>query len=219
RTFYYPNWAESFYRPLPATNIQGVGFPEGFKVIFAGNLGEAQSLETIVAAAGRLKGKAADIHWIMVGYGRRCDWMQQQVQRLGLERQVHFPGRFPAAAMPEFFAHADALLVTLKSDDVFAQTIPSKVQSYMACAKPVLAALNGEGARVIEEAAGIAVAAENDHALAEAVLELYHMPAEQRLAMGNRGRDYYNRCFERNMLVKKLEQWMVEVKEEGLCES
>jgi len=219
RTLYYPNWAESFYRPLPATGIQDVSLPEGFKVMFAGNLGEAQSLETIVAAADRLKGEP-DIYWIMVGDGRRRDWMQQEVRRLELEDRVHFPGSFDAERMPEFFAHADALLVTLKSDEVFAQTIPSKVQSYMACAKPLLASLNGEGARVIEDAgAGIAVAAEDDHALAEAVLELYHMSPEQRLSMGNRGREYYNRCFERDMLVGKLEQWMCEVQEEGLCES
>jgi len=122
--------------------------------------------------------------------------------------------------MPEVFAHSDALLVTLKSDEVFAHTIPSKVQSYMACGKPVLAALNGEGARVIEEAgAGIAVEAGDDKHLAEAVLKLYHMPVEQRRAMGDKGRDYYDKHFEREMLVARLEQWMRDVAEEGLCES
>jgi len=218
RTLYYPNWAESFYRPLPAKDIQDVSLPEGFKVMFAGNMGEAQSLETIVAAADRLKGEP-DIQWVMIGDGRRCDWMQEEVQRLGLEGHVHFLGRFPAEAMPEFFAHADALLVTLKSDEVFAHTIPSKVQSYMACARPVLAALNGEGARVIEDAgAGLAVAAEDDESLAEAVLELYHMPVEKRQAMGMRGRQYYDRHFERDMLVERLEQWMCEVAKEAACE-
>jgi len=196
-----------------------VSLPEGFKVIFAGNMGEAQSLETIVAAADRLKDEM-NIQWVMVGDGRRCDWMQREVQRLGLESHVHFLGRFPAEAMPEFFAHADALLVTLKSDEVFAQTIPSKVQSYMASCKPVLAALNGEGARVIEDAgAGLAVAAEDDESLAEVVLELYHIPAEKRQAMGMRGRQYYDRHFERDMLVARLEQWMCDVTKEGLCES
>jgi len=219
RTFYYPNWAESFYRPLPSTDIQDVSIPEGFKVMFAGNMGEAQSLETIVAVADRLKGEM-DIQWVMIGDGRRCDWMKQEVQRLGLESHVHFLGRFAAEAMPVFFAHADALLVTLKSDEVFAQTIPSKVQSYMACCKPVLAALNGEGARVIEDAgAGLAVAAEDDESLAKAVLELYHMSVEKRQAMGMRGRQYYDRHFERDMLVERLEQWMREVADEATCES
>jgi len=122
--------------------------------------------------------------------------------------------------MPDFFTHADALLVTLKSDTVFAQTIPSKLQSYMACGRPVLAALDGEGARVVDDAgAGLAVAAGDDQRLAEVALELYQMSSEQRLVMGARGRDYYDRHFERDMLVGKLEQWMRELTKEGLCES
>lgn len=219
RTLYYPNWAESFYRPLPASDIQGVTLPEGFKIMFAGNLGEAQSLETIVAAADMLKDEA-DIHWVMIGDGRRRDWMQEEVKRLGLGDQVHFPGSFAAKAMPDFFAHADALLVTLKSDEVFAQTIPSKVQSYMACGRPIMAALNGEGARIIREAgAGLAVAAGDSEGLAEAVREMYRMPETERQAMGKKGRGYYDVYFERDMLIAQLEQWMQEVKDEGLCES
>jgi len=211
RTRFFPNWAESFYRPLPATDIQGVNLPTGFKVMFAGNMGEAQSLETIVAAVSRIKGEL-DIHWVMIGDGRRREWMQKEVQRFGLNERVHFTGSFPAETMPEFFAHADALLVTLKADDVFAQTIPGKVQSYMACAKPIVAALNGEGARVIVDAgAGLAVAAGDGKALADMVLKLYHMPVEKRQAMGERGRIYYETEFERKMLIDKLEYWMKKV--------
>ncbi len=73
---------------------------------------------------------------------------------------------------------------------------------------------------MIEEAgAGIAVGAGDDKHLAEAVLKLYHMPVEQRRAMGEKGRDYYDKHFEREMLVARLEQWMRDVAEEGLCES
>jgi len=212
RILYYPNWAESFYQPLPAADIQSVSLPTGFKVMFAGNMGEAQSLETIVAAARELKNEP-DIHWVMIGDGRRREWMEQEVQRLGLNDRVHFTGSFPAETMPEFFAHADALLVTLKADDVFAQTIPGKVQSYMACAKPMVAALNGEGARVIVDAgAGLAVAASDGKALADMVLKLYHMPVEKRQAMGERGRIYYEAAFERQMLIDKLEYWMHNIK-------
>jgi len=218
RMRFFPNWAESFYRPLPAADIQGVNLPTGFKVMFAGNMGEAQSLETIVAAVSRLKGEP-DIHWVMVGDGRRREWMQKEVQRLGLQRQVHFTGSFAAEKMPEFFAHADALLVTLKADDVFAQTIPSKVQSYMACAKPIVAALDGEGARVIAASgAGVAVVAGDCKALADMVLNLYHMPVEKRQAMGERGRVYYEAEFERDMLIGRLETWMNETVGEGICE-
>ncbi|GAV19751.1 hypothetical protein MMIC_P0708 [Mariprofundus micogutta] len=216
-TLYYPNWAESFYRPLPVSEIklQDIAVPEGFRVMFAGNLGEAQALETILGSAERLKHEAA-IQWVIVGDGRRAEWMRQEVKRLNLGGTVTFLGSYPAEKMPHFFAKADALLVTLKADEVFAQTIPSKVQTYMACAKPVVAALNGEGARVIQDAgAGLAVGAEDEEALADAVLELYRMPVSAREAMGCSARTYYESEFERDMLVKRLEGWMQQLVKEN----
>lgn len=221
RTYYFPNWAESFYRPIAASEseLPVEKLPDGFRIMFAGNLGEAQSLETIIAAAEKLKGEP-EIQWVIIGDGRRYGWMRQQVEKLGLEGNVTFLGRHVAESMPHFFAHADALLVTLKVDEVFAQTIPSKLQSYMACARPIIAALNGEGARVIELAgAGLAVAAGDGEGLAEAVLELSRMPARQREIMGRQARNYYEQHFERDMLIDRLEQWMREAKAEGLCES
>ncbi|MGB3224202.1 MAG: glycosyltransferase family 4 protein, partial [Desulforhopalus sp.] len=215
RILYYPNWAESFYRPLAASEItlQGANLPEGFRVVFAGNLGEAQSLETIIDAADRLRGES-EIQWIIIGDGRRADWMENEVERLRLSDHVTFLGRYSSEVMPNFFAAADALLVTLKADDVFTQTIPSKVQSYMACGKPILASLNGEGARVIREAsAGVVVAAGDAEKLAEAVLELYHMKESDRVFMGEKGRSYYETHFEREMLIRRIERWMQE-----LCE-
>jgi len=221
RTFYYPNWAESFYRPLEAVQAElpGVSLPQGFRIMFAGNLGEAQSLETIIDAANRLKHER-DIQWVIIGDGRRYDWMHEKVEALGLQHCVMFAGRHPAEIMPHFFAHADALLVTLKADEVFAQTVPSKVQSYMACGRPILAALNGEGARVVGDAGcGFAVPAGDDEALADAALRLYRLPEAQRQAMGKCGCRYYRRHFEREMLIDRLEQWMRDAVREGVCES
>ena len=98
---------------------------------------------------------------------------------------VHLLGRHPMETMPRFFSLADALLVTLKKEPIFALTIPSKVQSYLACAKPIIAGLDGEGARVVEESgSGFTCPAENPEALAETVLKMYRMPASEREAMG-----------------------------------
>ncbi|MDX8409018.1 MAG: glycosyltransferase family 4 protein [Mariprofundales bacterium] len=222
RIGYLPNWAESFYRPMDsgADALSSLGVPEGFRILFAGNLGEAQALETILAAAERLAHQA-EVHWVMVGDGRRAEWMQQEASRLGVDSTIHFLGAHPAQSMPQFFACADLLLVTLKDDVVFAHTVPSKVQTYMACGRPILAALNGEGARVIRHAdAGIAVAAGDAEALARAAEELFHMSAERRDEMGRKARRYYEHAFEREMLVARLEQWMHEAVKRGvLCES
>jgi glycosyltransferase involved in cell wall biosynthesis len=109
--------------------------------------------------------------------------------------------------MPQWFAQADAMLATLRGEPIFAYTIPSKIQSYLACGKPVIAALDGEGARVVEEAgAGWAVPAEDPRALADAVLAASRMSRAELEAMGNRGEAYFREHFEREKLLSRLEQ-------------
>ena len=110
----------------------------------------------------------------------------------GLSGTVHLLGRYPPEAMPRFFALADALLVTLKKEPIFALTIPAKVQSYLACGRPVIAALDGEGARVVQEAgAGLTGPAGDPEALADNVLAMYRLSKSQRRAMGLRGRGLF----------------------------
>ena len=101
--------------------------------------------------------------------------------------------------MPRFFTLADTLLVTLKKEPIFALTIPSKIQSFLACAKPIIAGLDGEGARVVEESgSGFACPVENPKALAEAVLRMYQSSEQKRTEMGLRCREYFDKEFEAN---------------------
>ncbi len=222
RIRYFPNWAESLYQPvvLPDNAVERKEIPDGFCVMFAGNLGEAQSLETILQAAIKVKSYGENVVWVLIGDGRRMAWMRSEVKRLELDEQVCFLGRRPVDAMPRYFALADALLVTLRSDPIFSCTIPSKIQSYLACARPVVAALDGEGARIIRDSgAGFAVAAGDAEALAEKVLQLKAMPESERVHMGNCGRAYFEKHFESEMLVSRLERWMNALVREGRCVS
>ncbi|MEO7727314.1 MAG: glycosyltransferase family 4 protein [Burkholderiales bacterium] len=214
RIRYFPNSAESLYQPDGAKREAGLepGLPPGFRVMFAGNIGAAQDFETILAAATLLK-QETGIQWLVVGDGRLRPWVEREIVARGLQATVHLLGRFPPEAMPRFFARSDAMLVTLKKEPIFALTLPAKVQSYLACAKPIIAALDGEGARIVTEAgAGVAVAAEDPAALANAVLDLARLGADARQAMGQRGRAYFEQHFEREMLLSKLEGWMNELK-------
>ena len=130
--------------------------------------------------------------------------MCEQVSARGLTN-LRLPGRFPMETMPGLMQKADALLVSLSDEPIFAATVPNKVQAYMAAGRPILACLNGEGARLVQEAgAGIAIAAEDAQGLAEAVLRLHRMPAEQRGAMGANGRRYFKEHFDHNRLVDDL---------------
>lgn len=216
RIVYYPNSAEDFYRPVARAEARiPVSLPAGFRIMFAGNVGAAQGFETVLAAAAELRDRP-DIHWIVLGNGRMLPWVREEVARRGLGGTVHLLGQFPAETMPSWFAHADAMLVSLRADPVFALTIPAKVQSYMACGRPIVASLDGEGARVVADAgAGVAAPANDAAALARRVLELYRMPASEREAMGARGRAYFEQHFERSALVNRLVAIMEETAREG----
>lgn len=207
RIVYLPNSAEALYRPAQAadTAAQAPELPAGFRVMFAGNIGAAQDFETIISAAERLKSHP-DIHWVIIGDGRMLPWVTTEVARRGLQDTVHLLGRHPVEAMPGFFARADAMLVTLKRDPIFAMTIPAKLQSYLASARPIIAALDGEGARIVVEAqAGLTCPAENPDALAEAVLAMWRLAPDARAAMAQCARASYEAQFERETLLTRLE--------------
>jgi colanic acid biosynthesis glycosyl transferase WcaI len=211
---YFPNSAEPCYRPiaLESDAPEYNRVPMGFRVVFGGNIGMAQSFETILGAAELLK-HHQDIHWVILGDGRMFSWVQAEVAKRCLEKTVHLLGRFPAEAMPRYFALADVLLVTLLKRPIFALTIPSKVQSYLACGKPIIAALDGEAARIVMEAgAGLTAAAEDPRALADAVLAIYGMPEDLRRTMGRNGQTYFETHFEQALLLERLHRWIREVK-------
>ncbi len=215
KVLYLPSWAETVYEAVGAQAPVSVTvrLPEGFRVMFAGNVGVAQDFETILTAAECLKLRR-DIHWIIIGDGRMLSWVQAEVERRQLAGTVHLLARYPLEAMPAFFAQADVLLVTLRRASIFALTIPGKVQSYLASGRPIVGALDGEGARIIQEAgAGVVCPAECPDALADAVVRLAETPRETRESMGRRGAEYYAAHFDRTMLFDQLERWMQELAE------
>ncbi|ACH38642.1 MAG: Glycosyltransferase, group 1 [uncultured bacterium] len=211
---YFPQYGEDAYAVV---NLAGDApergkIPEGFVVMFAGNIGAAQDFETILGAAQRLRNHK-DIHFVIIGDGRMRKWVDEEVAKMELQETFHLLGRYPLEAMAGFFSLADAMLVTLKKEPIFSLTIPAKIQSYLACGRPIVAALDGEGARVIEEAAaGFCCPTEDPSALANAILKMRHTPLEQRRGMGERGLRYYNENFDRTILLDRLEAWMEELR-------
>ena len=118
---------------------------------------------------------------------------------------VHLPGRVEPQQVPAILAQAQALLVTLVDDPAMALTVPSKVQTYLAAGRPIIAALAGEGARVVQQAgAGLACAAGSATALVDAVRRLHAMPAAERERMGEAGRRYHAEHFSPQRLTPAL---------------
>ncbi len=128
KVVYYPNSIDStaMRTDLPVANELAAVLQESFCVVFAGNLGTAQGLDTIVQAAIHLRDKS-DIRFVLIGSGSRSSWLQEQKETHNLDNLI-LPGRFPAAHMPSIFARSSVLLVSLNNDSIFSQTIPSKLQ-------------------------------------------------------------------------------------------
>ena len=202
---YYPNSMDvrSARSVVAVTPELDVLLKSHFCVVFAGNLGTAQALDTLVQAAVQLRDEP-DIRLVLVGSGSRLDWLKSQQQALGLDNLV-LPGRFPMEAMPAIFEHSSALLVMLNDEEAFAQTIPSKIQAYLAAGRPIIACMNGEGARVVNEAgAGLTSPAEQVLPLVTNIRRMKALEATERLAMGTAGRAYFDAHFEMDSQVTRL---------------
>lgn len=201
---YYPNSVENIFFDFPETVAPCISsLQNGFTVLFAGNIGLAQSVHVIVDAAIALK-DITDIRFVILGTGSRWEWMRQQVELHGLQN-IFLEGHYPIETMPALMRKASALLVSLSDQPIFAATIPNKVQAYLAVGRPILACLNGEGARIVDEAkAGICIPAEDSKGLASAILQLYNMPIADRDVMGQNGRHYFKNHFDHDKLVDDL---------------
>ncbi len=206
KIIYYPFYAETFYKIENPEISYSQKLPEGFKLLFAGNIGEGQSFETLLNAAKIIKLQNFPITWIVFGEGRLKEYVKEEIAKNKLEEVFILMGSSPAIEMPKYFACVDALLVSLKKSDIFSITIPGKLQSYLACGRPIVGSLDGVGAEIIKEAkAGFTSSSEAANDLACQIIKLFHTPIEIRNQMGINARNYFEVEFEREILLDKLE--------------
>lgn len=191
---YLPQYAEGIFEQIPIREEDGT-----FHFMFAGNIGEIQSVETVIKAAKRLEDEPVYFH--IVGGGTDLNRIQKMGKNL---KNVIFYGRKPLEEMPKFYAKADAMLVTLAGDPVLSLTLPGKVQSYMAAGKPIIGAIDGETKNVIEDAeCGFCGSAGDAIELAENIKKF--IDSKDRIIMGENARKYYEDNFEKKLFMDKLE--------------
>ena len=202
---YYPYYAESFYNiVIPDTKIKQ-NFPKGLNILFAGNIGVAQSFDTIISAVKIVSKKIDNFTLIVLGDGRDKKRILDRIDSLNLNSNFKFLGSFPPEKMPEFFASADALLVSLKKTKIFSMTIPGKIQSYLACGRPIIGSLDGIGAEIIKESyCGFVTPSEDYKGLAESIMSFEKLGEEERLKLGINSRKYFEKEFSRDKLLLKL---------------
>lgn len=203
---YVPNWAEDLFTEnltVDKNRYKNI-LPEGFIVMFAGNIGEAQDFESIVKAAELTKG-IPDIKWVFVGDGRKKEYVEKKIKKLKLQDTIKLLGRYPVEDMPDFFIHADVMLITLKKEQIFSMTIPSKLQSYMAYGKPIVGMLDGIGADLIIDAnCGSVVPSANYEELSRNVVRLFHEDKKTLAEKGKNGKKYYETNFSKHRVIASL---------------
>lgn len=186
------------------------GWGNRFVLMFAGNLGMVQGLDTIIEAAA-LVPPTIDAHFVFVGDGADRVRLEQLVAGRGLTN-VQFVGRHPASEMPAFLRAADALLVHLRPSAIAGYAIPTKILSYFAAARPILCAAGGPSAELVRDANAGLVAQPGDAAgLAAAVSRLAATSSEARAQLGKNGRQYLVTNLEKGHVIDFYEQALLEL--------
>jgi colanic acid biosynthesis glycosyl transferase WcaI len=202
---YLPNWADGIVNKLSKEEIAALpAFPEGFKVLFAGNIGDAQDIETILEGAEILR-ENKQIKWIFLGEGRKRKWLETEIKKRNIGDQVFCYGRYPTTTMPHFFSQASVMLASLKKNPVFELTVPAKLQTYMASRKPIIALLSGEGNQIVQESnCGYGITSGDSKLLAETVHKMSTFSNNELEVLADNGFHYYQEHFDKDKLLNNL---------------
>lgn len=209
-TVYLPQYAEDIFAHVVKPYTDGFD-PERINLTFAGNVGSAQSVETIIHAANLLKNDQRFLFHI-VGSGSSESHCKQISEDFGLNNVI-FHGRHSIESMPAFYAASDAMVATFADNPVLGYTLPRKVQSYLASGKPVLGTLVGEARRVIENAAcGLCCDPDDAVGLAAICLVFAEQDDHVRAALGRNAKAYYESHYTKRLFLNTLEQTLEEMK-------
>ncbi|KXG44567.1 glycosyltransferase family 4 protein [Tepidibacillus decaturensis] len=200
-----PVYAEALFENIRSTNRSD----ETVNLVFAGNIGEMQSVETIIYAANELR-EDHHIKFHIVGDGSSREKCEELADTLQLQNVI-FHGQHPISEMPRFYEMADAFLITLKDNKVISYTLPNKVQSYMAAGKPIIGAINGETQIVIDEAnCGLCAPAEDYKELANNIIK-FVKEKEKHSIYGENARKYYDNNFSKKRYIERLNRLLQKI--------
>lgn len=204
---YLPVYAEDLFENINSTKKND----DTINLVFAGNIGEMQSVETIIYAANELK-ENKNIKFHIVGDGssrKKCEELSNKMKL----NNVIFYGHYPITEMPRFYEMADAFLVTLKANKVISYTLPNKVQSYMAAGKPIIGAIDGETQMVINNAqCGLCCPAEDYKGLANNIIK-FSKEKEKHIIYGKNAKKYYDNNFSKEIYLKRLNSLLQKIKQ------
>ncbi len=209
KVFYWPQYAENFYKPMERETayelVSEIPNDDRFKIVFTGNIGQAQGLEILPKVAQHMKDE--NICFVIIGDGRFKENFIAEVKKRNVEDKFLMIGRRPAEHIPAMLGCCDAAFLSFMNNDLFAKTIPAKLQSYMACGMPIVASAVGETERVISEAqCGVCCNIGDDKGLAELLNSLIQYSNKELNEMRRNAREYYEKNFSKEMLIDEIEE-------------
>lgn len=201
---YLPQYAEDFYKPVERKPVPEIPDDDSFKIIFTGNIGQAQGLDILPKTAKLLNGKEK-VKFVIVGDGRDKDNFLKQIADNDVQDMFIMIDRQPPERIPELLAACDAAFISFMPDPLFEKTIPAKLQSYMACGMPIIASANGETKRVIEQAeCGICVELGNEITLSGAIGKMLTTDLK---SMKNKSRAFFDSHFEKQKIMRYIDKY------------
>lgn len=203
KVHYWPQYAEEFYRPCERKAVPEIPEDDSFKVIFTGNIGTAQGLQILPKTAEFLKD--VNVKFVIVGDGRYLTEFNAEVDKYGVGNKFIMVPRQPAERIPELLAACDAAFLSFQDAELWRKTIPAKLQSYMACGMPVIAAAQGETERVISEAGcGVCSAIGSAIELSQKIKEMMKTDLYR---MRRNSREYFETHFDKRILMDQMEEY------------
>lgn len=203
KVHYWPQYAEEFYCLCNKKFVNEIPDDDSFKIIFTGNIGKAQGLHILLKTAEILKNE--NIKFVMVGDGRYLQEFVKEIRKRHIDNKFVMIGRQKAERIPELLAVCDVAFVSFENERLWNMTIPAKLQSYMACGMPVIAAAEGETKRVINESkCGICSSIGDAEELS---FNIKKMMNADLIEFGKNSRKYFEEHFDKKMLMDQMDKY------------
>lgn len=207
KVHYWPQYAEEFYMPMKASKNRD----SRFTITFTGNIGYAQGLDILPKVAEQLKKENINVKFLVVGDGRYREEFETEIEKRNLGDMFELIGRKEPEEIPQILADSDAAFLSFMDNPLFSMTIPAKLQSYMACGVPIIAAASGETKRIIEEAkCGVCCDIGNVEALSNSIDWLAERKKSDLKKMSGNAIEYYRKKFDKEKLMNRIEEILVE---------
>lgn len=205
KVHYWPQYAEEFYRPMEPQTVDGVDNADNcYKIAFTGNIGTAQGLDVLPKVAELLRDEP--IKFIIVGDGRYQSEFERQIKERNVRDKFIMIPRVPAERVSEILSNVDAGFISFNKTPLWENTIPAKLQSYMACGKAIIASASGETKRIIDESGcGVCCEIGDVEALANGIQRIIKLDSKE---LGIKARTYFETYFDKKKLMDEMDVYL-----------